>query len=209
MKNTLVLILLGATMIFVACKKNGMMGNTFGVDTKKYENELSTDYTNALFYHNALGATSPSGKNSVYQLGTINQSVIDTPYYKIMFNRNDSLFSQHFYEFCIDMIQNSGMMGTSDNGMMGNNHGMIGGNGGMMNGGSMGGQVDMNKMISYMDSLHISSEILMDTDYMETDRLIYSQMTVCKMMITQTDNIVTIFSNMQKLRKNHKVFHNN
>lgn len=97
-----------------------------------------------------------------------------------MFNRNDSLFSQHFCEFCIDMMQNNGMMSTS-NGMMATNSGMMGGNGGMMNRDHMGDTVDMNKMMRYMDRLHISTGTEMNPDYMKTDSLMYNQMSNCNM----------------------------
>jgi len=101
MKNTLISIAIAIIIMIVACQKNEMMNNTFGVDTKDYENKLSIDYSNALLNHNALSTTSAA-------------STIDNSYYKMMFNRNDSLFSQHFYEFCVDMMQNSGMMRYMD-----------------------------------------------------------------------------------------------
>jgi len=190
MKNTLISIAIAATFIIVACQKNDMLKNNIGIDIKSYANILSIDYSNALLNHNALSTTSAA-------------STIDNSNHKMMFNRNDSLFSQHFYEFCIDMMQNSGMMSTS-HGMMGNNSGKMGGNGGMMNRDHMGDTVDMNKMMRYMDSLHISTGTMMDPDYMITDSLMYNQMTICNIMSQQTDSIISIYGNMQMLRKNHK-----
>ena len=192
MKNTMVSIAIAAIIVIVACQKNDMMNNTFGIDTKNYENKLGIDYSNALLNHNALSTT-------------IAASTIDNSNYKMMFNRNDSLFSQHFYEFCKDMMQNSGMMNTS-NGMMGNNRGMMGGNGSKMHGNPMGDAVDMNKMMRYMDSLHLSTGTLMNPDYMKTDSLMYNQMTNCNMMYPETDSIVNIYGNMQILRKKHKKY---
>ncbi len=207
MKNTLILITITATFIFAACQKNDIMNNTFGVDTKTYENKLSIDYSNALLNHNILSTTSVlAGTRNAHHLGTSYASTIDTSYYKMMFNRCDSLFSQHFYEFCVDMMQNSGMMSTS-NGMMGNNSHMMGGNEGKMNECSMRGTVDMNKMMRSMDSLHFSTETMMNPDYMKTDSLLYNQMTMCNMISPQAGTIVNIYGNMQILRKNHKKFH--
>jgi len=195
MKNTLILIAIAATIIIVACQKNDIINNSFGIDTKNYENKLDIDYSNALLNHNALSTTSAA-------------STTDNSYYKMMFNRNDSLFSQHFYEFCMDMMQNSWMMSPS-NGMMGHNRGMMGGKGGMMNCDHMGDTVDMNKMMKYMDSLHLSTGTMMNPDYMKTDSVMYSQMTNCNMMSPEADSIVNIYGNMQSLRKNHKTFHGN
>jgi D-arabinose 1-dehydrogenase-like Zn-dependent alcohol dehydrogenase len=130
-------------------------------------------------------------------------SPYDLGYLKLMFNQNDSLFSEHFYGFCIVMMKNSGMMSTGG-GMMGNNSNMMGASGGMMNGSTMGNLADMNKMMDFMDSIHVSTEKMMVPDYMNTDSLMYNQMSMCKMMTSQTDGIKTIFGNMQTLRKNHR-----
>jgi hypothetical protein len=185
-KNTLVLIITATTLIIVACNKDDMMRNDLGVDVKKYETAINVDYINALQNHNAL-TSNPA-------------------YYKMMFNTDDSLFSEHFYGFCIDMMKNSGMMSTTG-GMMGNHSSMMGGDGGMMNGRTMGSQADMNKMMDYMDSIHVSTETIMNPDYMNTDSMMYNQMSMCKMMTSQADGIKTIFSDMQTLRKSHRTIH--
>ena len=209
MKNTLISIAIAATLIIAGCQKNDIMNNTFGIDTKKYENELGIDYSNALLNHNILSTASVlESTHNAHHIGSSDASTVDTSYYKMMFIRHDSLFSQHFYEFCKDMMQNSGMMSTS-NGMMGNNGHMMGGNGGKMNECPMGDTVDMNEMMRYMDSLHLSTGTMMNPDYMKTDSLLYNQMTMCNMMSPQTDSVVSIYGNMQMLRKNHKKFHRN
>ena len=205
MKSTLITITLAATLIFVACQKNDMMKDSLGVDTQKYYNQLNIDYSNALYNHNALITSSvSSGDHSSHHGGINGNSNIDSLYLKMMFNRNDSLFSEHFYDFCKDMMQNSGMMSTT-NGMMGNNGGMMGGSGGMMNGTTMGSMADMTKMMSYMDSLHLSAQTMLNSDFMKADSLMHNQMTTCKMMTTQTDSISSTFGKMQLLRKNHKM----
>jgi hypothetical protein len=209
MKNTLISIAIAATLIITACQKNDMMNNTFRIDTNKYENILSVDYSNALLNHNMLITTNVLGDtDNAHHLGTSDTSTMDTLYYKMMFNRYDSLFSQHFYEFCKDIMENSGMMSTSD-GMMGNNGHMMGGNGSKMNECPMGDTVDMSEMMGYMDSLHLSTGTMMDPDYMNTDSLLYNQMAKCNMMSLQADSVVSIYGNMQILRKNHKKFHRN
>jgi len=89
--------------------------------------------------------------------------------------------------------------------MMSGNGGMMGGN--MMNGSIMGSNVDMNRMKSYMDSLHNSNRIVLNSDYFKTDSLMFYQMNLCKMMIAQTDSVTAIFNRMQLLRKNHSQQH--
>lgn len=187
-KNTMVLIISATILMIVACTKNGMMDGELDVDIKKYEATLNLDYTNALKNHNALSS--------------------DPAYYKMMFNTNDSLFSEHFYDFCMDMMNNSGMMSTTG-GMMGNNSNMMGESSGMMNGSAMGSQADMIQMMNYMDSIQVLSETILDYDYMKTDSLIYNQMSMCKMMTSQTEGITRILGNMQILRKNHKKLQGN
>lgn len=207
MKSKMILIAITVIAVLASCNKGDMMDNSLGVDIQKYGKQLKTDYSNASYYHNMLNATNSStGTHESHHSGTKSTKTIDISYNMMMFNTNDSLFSEHFYDFCMDMMQNSGMMGTS-NGMMGNNSGMMGGSGAMMNGTSMGSMVDMNEMMSYMDSLHNSTQTMMNPDYMRTDSLMHNQMTQCKMMVTQTDSIEDVFGKMQILRFNHRTLH--
>jgi hypothetical protein len=198
MKTAILSFIIIISAGFFSCQKNDMMNNISDVDINRYNNQLKGDYNNALINHNLL--TSANNEN--------NASV-----YRTLFHISDSLFSGHFYEFCIDMMQNSGMMSGS-NGIMGTNYGMMSGNSGMMggnmmNGVGMGSNVDMNKMMSYMDSLHNSNRTAINPDYFETDSLMFSQMDLCKMMIAHTDSVTTIFNKMQLLRKNHFNIHDN
>ena len=208
MKSKMSLLAIITIAVFTACNKSDMMDDSLDVDIQKYGKQLTADYSNASYYHNILSASgSPAGGHESHHTGDGNTTTIDTIYNMMMFNTNDSLFSEHFYEFCMDMMQNSGMMGTS-NGMMGNNSGMMGGSGGMMNGTNMGSMADMNEMMSYMDSLHNSTQTMMNPDYMRTDSLMHNQMTQCKMMVTQTDSIENTFKMMQSLRLTHRMVHN-
>lgn len=201
-KNTMVLIILASTILVVACKKGGMMNSNIAVDVNKYGGTLSNDYSKALENHISLiteGVT--TDVHEAHHNGTSSASPYDPGYLKLMFNRNDSLFSGHFYEFCLDMMQNSGMMGKNDN--------MMGGSTNMMNGNAMDGTLDMSKMMSYMDSLHKSDKTMMNPDYLKTDSLIFGQMDMCNMMVSQTDTIKSVYVKMQTLRKNHKTLHGN
>jgi hypothetical protein len=186
MKTIVNSILVTIIVIVSACTKDKMMVGD--VNVGKYESYLDADYSGALLYHNTL---------------SVNAVPSDSIYNKTMYHRNDSLFSEHFYEFCIDMMQNSGMMGTSNN-MMGNHGGMMGPSGSMMNGTNMGGSADTQDMMHFMDSLHLSSSQNQHTDYMKLDSLMYYQMTMCKMMVSTTSAITNSFDKMQALRKVHR-----
>jgi hypothetical protein len=208
MKNSKILAVAVAIVLFAACQKDNMMDNTLGVDVKGYETQLKQDYTYALEYHNALGTTkSLTDDHSAHHSSSGNSVLTDSAYNSMMFNSNDSLFSEHFYKFCKDMMQNSGMM-TGTGGMMGSNSNMMG-SGGMMNGSTMGGEMDMNKMMGYMDSLHVSMQNMMDPNYQMHDSLLYSQMSMCKMMTSGTEGIEQNYTNMQLLRKSHQNLHRN
>ena len=198
MKTALFSIVIIICAGFASCQKDENMNNNFDVDINKYNAQLKSDYNSALYNHNLLTS------------GNIGNNASG---YRTLFHKNDSLFSGHFYDFCIDMIQNSGMM-SGANGMMGTNYGMMSGNGGMMggnmmNGSNMGSNVDRNRMISYMDSLHISNSTVLNSDFLKTDSLMFYQMNLCKMMIAQTDSVTAIFNRMQGLRKKHSQQHNN
>lgn len=181
----------------ISCQKDGMMNDDFNVNINKYSKQLKSDYNTALINHNLL--TSADNNNATF--------------YNALYRKNDSLFSGHFYEFCIDMMQNSGMMSGS-NGMMGTNHSMMSGSGGimggnLMNGLVMGSDVDMYKMMNYMDSLHNSDKTVLTPNYLLTDSLMFRQMNLCEMMIIQTDSVTSIYNKMQLLRKNHFRINNN
>jgi len=198
MKNIIISMAIAVTLIVTACQKNDKVNSTFGVDTQSYETKLNSDYTNAVQYQNSL-----------------NTAGADTVYFNMMFNSCDSLFSEHFYAFCVDMMQNSGMMSSTDgmmgsnSGMMGGNNGMMGDNSGMMNGTTMGSMTDMNTMMNFMDSVHHSAQTMPHADYMNADSLMHDQMTMCKMMTTETDSIEITYGNMHTVRTNHKKMHGN
>jgi len=185
MKPVLISLGIAVAIFFMGCNENDGTNGSLNLDIQKYESELSVDYTNAQKYHNDFTA--------------------DSLYNGMMFHQCDSLFSDHFYDFCIDMMQNSGMM-SDGNGMMGGKGGMMGGSGGMMGGNPMGSLADKNNMLDYMDSVHVVTHG-MNPDFLANDSLMYRQMTLCQMMVTQTDGIETLYDNMQLLREAHKKMH--
>lgn len=177
-------------LLFAACQENDSMDDTLGVDVQKYENLLTQDFTNASQYN--LGSKM---QQSIQENNRT--SVINPLYNHLMFRKHDSLFSRHFYEFSMNMMENKGMMNGS-NGMMGNT-------GGLMSGGYMMGSTDdMKYMIKYMDSLHFSTQKMLVPNFIKHDSLMFSQMKIRKMMISQTIGIQNVYEKMQQLRKNHK-----
>ena len=56
MRSTIVLLAIAVSSVFASCQKNDTIDNRTGIDTKKYETSLTTDYSNALEYHNALNS---------------------------------------------------------------------------------------------------------------------------------------------------------
>jgi hypothetical protein len=183
MKN-IVFCLIAVIVAVTSCNKDKIAE----VSIAKYEYLLKTDFTNARLNHDALSGSSGTSLSGYY----------DPSYLKSMFNKNDSLFSEHFYEFCIDMMDNSTMMGEN---------GRMGGHGTMMNGSMMSNIMNMGKMMNYIDSLHFSTHAMMHKDHMKTDSLIYSTMSQCMMLTPGTESISTIFKEMQDLRKHHNASH--
>lgn len=209
MRNLIICLALVSVKLFSACQKDGMMSNTLGVDVKGYEILLKQAYTKAYEYHAAFGLSNnaTNDEHAAHHGGTTNTVPVDSDYNKMMFNMNDSLFSEHFYKFCIDMIQNFGMMGNQIQ-MMGNNSNMMG-TGDMMNGSTMGSQMDMGKMMEYMDSLHSNTKNKLEPNYKRHDSLLFNQMKMCNMMINETIGIEQNFQDMQQLRKEHEMLHRN
>jgi len=186
MRNAVLWIVAVGIIVITACQKSGLNDNP-GIDTKSYETKLSADYRSALADQNSL-ATS--------------QAPTDIQYYNMMFERHDSLFSQHFFNFCSDFLKSSGTQyeyhDTSHHGGMGD--------GGMMNGGMMDDHHDYHGMVSYMDSLHLSSEHSGTDDFLLTDSLMYREMETHSMIPVDNDTITHIYHQMQDLRRIHRAF---
>lgn len=195
MRSTIVLLTIAVSLVFAGCQKDDTADNRNGIDTKKYETSLTLDYSNALQYHNAL--------NSAYSDNHLpgNTAQNNTQHYILMFHVSDSLFSEHFYDFCLDIAK---YLSTAGNGNgMGNNYSMMGGNGGMMNGFGPLSASDQNEMINYMNEVHNSN--LNHSDYMITDSLMFNQLIRCRVFSDQTDSIEGIYKKMQELRAIHRM----
>ncbi len=178
----ILLIFISAVIALAACQK---MNTTSGIDIEKYESQLNTDYSNASINHDALTAVSSDSHLAHHSATSLNSS----PDQLLLFSRNDSLFSEHFFEFCIDMMKNEEHM--TSGGMMGNS-------------GMMGETGNMDEMMKFMESAHNSQTEMMNPDYFKTDSIMYLKMSECNMMDKGTEGISSIFYKMQALRINHR-----
>lgn len=193
------MIALSSLTILAACQKVDMAP---GIDIQKYESQLITDYSNASVSHKALSGVSADSHVSHHS----GPSTGTQPNELMMFNKNDSLFSEHFYEFCIEMMKNQNQMST--NGMMGST-GMMESTGMMGNHEMMSGTKDLDEMLQLMENHHTDKSEMMNNDYYKVDSLMYANMAECKMMKNGTEGISAIFNQMQELRFEHRTLHNN
>lgn len=219
MKITITAVVL--MLVFTACQKNEIFDSAQKNEVKGYELQLTQDYTQASLYHSALmpststttttGTTTTTSTGSdgtdhashhVKGLSKVNSAVID--YNKLMFIKNDSLFSEHYFQYCKYMLQNENSNMVVDSiGMMVNQTTTMG-FGNSMVGSGMGNMGDKSKMIQLMDSMHLSLKNTINPDYMRNDSILHEHMVMCKMMSTQTDSIEGVYNKMTILRRNHK-----
>ncbi|MEA4981393.1 MAG: hypothetical protein VB066_01620 [Paludibacter sp.] len=219
MKITITAVVL--MLVFTACQKNEIFDSAQKNEVKGYELQLTQDYTQASLYHSALmpststttttGTTTTTSTGSdgtdhashhVKGLSKVNSAVID--YNKLMFIKNDSLFSEHYFQYCKYMLQNENSnMVVDSTGMMVNQTTTMG-FGNSMVGSGMGNMGDKSKMIQLMDSMHLSLKNTINPDYMRNDSILHEHMVMCKMMSTQTDSIEGVYNKMTILRRNHK-----
>ncbi len=190
--KTIVKLTLALIIVFVSSCTNNEMTDNLNVDVKKYDNLLATDYANASKYVSPARFQNTIGEN--YKTSSTGFLENDK-----MFHHHDSLFSQHFYEFAIDMMKNKGFI----NGMSG----MMNYNGGIMNGYTMGSNEDMNHMIEYMESTHADIKTHQHPNYSNHDSLMYVQMRNRHMMSYHTLGIENTYNKMQQLRKDHQNKH--
>lgn len=221
MKKIIVLSFLSATVVLVSCNKNELVADSAQqAEVLSYESQLTQDYTQASLYHSALspstttttttGTTTTStgsdgtdhASHHVKGLSKVNSAVID--YNKLMFIKNDSLFSEHYFQYCKYMLQNENSnMVVDSTGLMVNQTTTMG-LGNSMVGSGMGNMGDKSKMIQLMDSMHLSLKNTINPDYMRNDSILHEHMVMCKMMSTQTDSIEGVYNKMTILRRNHK-----
>jgi hypothetical protein len=222
MKKIIVISFFSAALVLVSCEKNELAADSAQqTEVLSYEAQLTQDYTQASLYHSALmpststttttGTTTTTSTGSdgtdhashhVKGLSKVNSAVID--YNKLMFIKNDSLFSEHYFQYCKYMLQNENSnMVVDSTGMMVNQTTTMG-FGNSMVGSGMGNMGDKSKMIQLMDSMHLSLKNTINPDYMRNDSILHEHMVMCKMMSTQTDSIESVYNKMTILRRNHK-----
>lgn len=226
MKKIIVIPFLSSILLFVSCNKNELVeDSTQKVNTASYVAELTQDYNQASLFHSAListtttdtsttttGTTTTTGNDGtdhashhVKGISRVN-SANDINYNKMMFNKNDSLFSEHYFQYCKYMLQNENSnMVVDSTGLMVNQTTAMG-FGNSMVGDGMGNMGDKNKMIQLMDSMHLSLKNTTNPDYMRNDSILHEHIVMCKMMSIQTDSIESVYAKMKILRRNHKSF---
>ena len=222
MKKTIIISVLSSVLLFVSCNKNELVqDSTQKVDIASYVADLNQDYNQASLFHSALMSTTATdtstttgtttttgndgtGHSSHHIVGLKKVNSVAISFNKLMFAKYDSLFSVHYFKYCIDMLKNDIMM-VDSMGMMVNKTSMTAGT--IMNGGNMGSMMDKNKMLSYMDSLHLSFKNTTNPNYLKIDSTMHDHMLMSKTMTNQTDSIDGIYSKMLFLRRNHKLNH--
>jgi hypothetical protein len=208
-------------LAFTACQKNEILGSAQEVEVQGYEAQLTQDYTQASLYHSALmpstSTTTSTGTTTTtttgsggtdhashHVIGLSKVNSADINYSKLMFAKNDSLFSEHYFQYCKYMLQNENSnMVVDSTGLMVNQTTTMG-LGNSMVGNGMGNMGDKSKMIQLMDSMHLSLKNSIMPDYMRNDSILHEHIVICKMMSTRTDSIESVYNKMKILRRNHK-----
>jgi len=220
MKKIIVISIFSAAFVLASCEKTELAADSAKqAEVLKYETILTQDYTQASLYHSALLPSTTTdtttttttgsdgtnhGAHHVIGLSRVNSA--DINYNKVMFNKNDSLFSEHYFQYCKYMLQNENSnMVVDSTGLMVNQTTAMG-FGNSMVGDGMGNMGDKNKMIQLMDSMHLSLKNTTNPDYMRNDSILHEHIVMCKMMSIQTDSIESVYAKMKILRRNHKSF---
>ena len=108
--------------------------------------------------------------------------------YDMNYHQNDTAFSMHYYQYCLDMMK---MKGMGTNGKMGSG-GMMGGSGGMM---------------CNMDSMMVVMKGMMNMNTFKMDSMMDLHMVNCPAMGSMSSNMNNMFNNMQAMRKEHMTLH--
>lgn len=209
-------------LVLTACQKNDIFDSAQKAEISSYEAQLTQDYTQASLYHSALmpstSTTTTTGTTTTttgsdgtdhashHVIGLSKVSSVDIDFNKLMFIKNDSLFSEHYFQYCKYMLQNENSNMVDDStGLMVNQTTAMG-FGNSMVGSGMGNMGDKSKMIQLMDSMHLSLKSTTNPDYMRNDSILHEHIVMCKMMSTQTDSIENVYAKMKILRRNHSSF---
>jgi hypothetical protein len=177
LQNIVIALSLSLLMAVAGCKKESTTTTTTDPSVhstamlKSYQD--ATTYDIRLFkYHQNAGTGS---HDSCF-------------YYGHQYNLCDSLFSNHFYEYCHTVYSNNGMM-----------------NGGEHMGGS--GEWNHESGQCGLDSLHYGNWHE-NGNFMDHDSLMYHQMEKYGMMGHFSSQATQCYSNMQALRDDHFKQHN-
>ncbi len=222
MKKIIVISIFSAALVVVSCDKNELAADSAQkAEVSSYEAQLTQDYTQASLYHSALmpstttttttgTTTTTTGSDgtdhaSHHVIGLSKVSSADVNYNKLMFIKNDSSFSEHYFQYCKYMLQNENSnMVVDSTGLMVNQTTAMG-FGNSMVGSGMGNMGDKSKMIQLMDSMHLSLKNTTNPDYMRNDSILHEHIVMCKMMSTQTDSIESVYAKMKILRRSHRL----
>lgn len=190
MKSAFIFLTLCFSLILYSCHKDG------AVDVSLYENLLNADYNNALTNHEALVSNVSVSDHNAHHPGSSTTVLSGKSDFMNLYEESDSLFSEHFFALCKELVKTDGMMGASGMGGMMGDGGMMGGDGMMEH------PFDAGNMMSSIDSIHA-----LGTSHMEMDSLMFEQMVKCNMMTSDMGNIKTLYGNMQLLRKEHSLLY--
>jgi len=208
-------------LVLTACQKNDIFDSAQKAEISSYEAQLTQDYTQASLYHSALmpstSTTTTTGTTTTttgsdgtdhashHVIGLSKVSSVDIDFNKLMFIKNDSLFSEHYFQYCKYMLQNENSNMVADSTGLMVNHSTAMGIGNSMVGNGTGNMGDKSKMIQLMDSMHLSLKNTTNPDYMRNDSILHEHIVMCKMMSTQTDSIESVYAKMKILRRSHRL----
>jgi hypothetical protein len=173
------LIVLGAMLLVtISCKKNSTTTDPTAADLQATEGLLNQDYNKSQQEENLLSA----------RINTPGVTWADQTVrmYDSIYHRNDTLFTENFRHYSLDMMT---MAGMKSNGMM---------NGSMMGGG----------MMCNMDSLFMVMGGMQHMNTFKIDSMMMNQIADCPKMGTMPQTMQNMMNAMQGLRKQHMMLHN-
>jgi len=176
------IVTIGIAMILVSgCRKNNSTSGITSETLKTTEAFMNQDYSQAQQYEKVL-----KDRHT-----TTGMTMTDTTCkrYDSMYHMQDTSFSMHLHQYCLEMMKMSGM---DSNGMMGGSGGMMGGSGGMM---------------CNMDSMMMAMNGMMNMNTFKMDSMMMVHMTNCPAMGSMPNTMQNLVNNMQAVRKEHMSLH--
>lgn len=208
MKKIILIYSFASLLLFTSCDKNELVIDTVQKDVvENFELQLSQDYSQAGLYHSFLTLTSSTTTSTTtatnsdsvdhashHIVGLNKATMDDVNFNKRMFTKNDSSFSEHYFQYCTYLLKN-GIMNIDSTQMMGHKTTSMG----------TGNMMDKLTMMASMDSMHVTLQNSTNPDYMKSDSMMHDHMVMCKIMSTQTDSVESIYNMMLLLRRSHKL----